>query len=285
MRDDFAVFILTHGRAGNIKTLKALEDGRYSGKYYIVIDNEDDQAERYYELYGDKVVMFDKLAISKRFDTADTFQDRRTIVYARNACFDIAESLGIKYFLELDDDYTGFFYRWPKGKSLVSQKCLQLDALFEQMIKWLDDTGALTVAFAQAGDFIGGLAGGNYHKKVLRKAMNTFFCKTENRFDFVGRINEDVNTYTTLGNTGKLIMTMTDVAIVQMQTQKNKGGMSTVYLDSGTYLKSFYTVMFSPQCTTVHMMGDKHMRMHHRVDWDRCAPKIINERYKKGATK
>lgn len=281
MRDDFAVFILTHGRAGNIKTLKALEDGRYSGKYYIVIDNEDETADKYYELYGDRVVMFDKLEISKRFDTADTFQDRRTIVYARNACFDIAEKLGIKYFLELDDDYTGFYYRWPKKKSLVSQKCLQLDRLFESMIQWLDDTGALTVAFAQAGDFIGGVNSSTYHKKVLRKAMNTFFCKTENRFDFVGRINEDVNTYTTLGNTGKLIMTMTDVAIVQMQTQKNHGGMSTVYLDSGTYLKSFYTVMFSPQCTTVGMMGDKHMRMHHRIDWDRCAPKIISEKHKK----
>lgn len=43
--NDFAVFILSHGRAGNIKTLKALENGNYSGKWYIVIDNEDDQAE------------------------------------------------------------------------------------------------------------------------------------------------------------------------------------------------------------------------------------------------
>ena len=28
-------------------------------------------------------------------------------------------------------------------------------------------------------------------------------------------------------------------------------------------------------------MGDKHMRMHHRVEWDCCTPKILNQRWKK----
>lgn len=31
----------------------------------------------------------------------------------------------------------------------------------------------------------------------------------------------------------------------------------------------------------VDAMGDKHMRMHHRVNWDCCTPKILNERWKK----
>ena len=29
----------------------------------------------------------------------------RAIVYARNACFDLAKDLGITYFIQLDDDY------------------------------------------------------------------------------------------------------------------------------------------------------------------------------------
>ena len=41
MRNDFAVLILSHGRPNNIKTIKALENANYTGKYYIVIDNED----------------------------------------------------------------------------------------------------------------------------------------------------------------------------------------------------------------------------------------------------
>ena len=44
MRNDFAILILTHGRPDNIKTLSSLKRAGYTGKYYIVIDNEDEKA-------------------------------------------------------------------------------------------------------------------------------------------------------------------------------------------------------------------------------------------------
>ncbi len=281
MRDDFAVFILTHGRADNVVTARTLAVQGYTGKTYIVIDNEDDQEAKYREIYGDKVLKFDKLAVSKTFDTMDISDDRRTIVYARNACFDLAESVGVKYFLELDDDYQMFEHRWIEHEKLMTKKFSCLDAVFEAMVDFLIDSGADTVAFAQGGDFIGGKNGGAYNKKILRKAMNTFFCSTEKRFKFLGRINEDVNTYTRLGSIGWLGLTVTDADIVQKQTQKNSGGMSGVYIDSGTFVKSFYTVMGMPSCVQVSMMGDKHKRMHHSVSWDYCVPKILDERYRK----
>ena len=45
MRNDFAVFILSHGRANNLITLKTLDKIGYTGKTYIIIDNEDEQEE------------------------------------------------------------------------------------------------------------------------------------------------------------------------------------------------------------------------------------------------
>ena len=51
--DEFAVFILTHGRAKNVITAKTLHELGYTGKYYIVIDDEDDQEEEYRKIYGD----------------------------------------------------------------------------------------------------------------------------------------------------------------------------------------------------------------------------------------
>lgn len=255
MCDDFAVFILSHGRANNIKTIQALEKGNYTGKYYIVIDNEDSTSNEYIKKYANKVIIFDKLNISKTFDTADNFKDRKTIVYARNACFDIAKKLGIKYFLELDDDYTVFEYRKVINNTLAHINCLQLDRLFKLMIDFLEKTNALTVAIAQGGDFLGGENSTIYREKLTRKAMNTFFCKTENKFDFVGRINEDVNTYTMLANKGKLLFTIADANIQQLQTQSNSGGMTDTYLDSGTYVKSFYSVIFSPQAVRIGKMG------------------------------
>lgn len=280
--NDFAVFILSHGRASNIKTLKTLEKGNYRGKWYIVIDNEDDQEEEYRKRYGNHVLQFDKLSVSKTFDTGDTEENRRTIVYARNACFMLAKQVGVRYFLELDDDYTSFEYRWIEGKKLKVKKIKQLDRLFTDMVDFLKDTGALTVAFAQGGDYIGGAKGKNASKPVLRKAMNTFFCDVEKPFQFVGRINEDVNTYTKLGQEGKLILTVTAASIVQTQTQKSAGGMSGVYVDGGTYMKSFYSVMYSPSCVTVAEMGDMHRRIHHHINWRNCTPCILNESYKKG---
>lgn len=282
MRNDFCVFILTHGRPNNVYTVNSLKQANYTGRVIFVVDNEDDTVEEYKNNFGEEnVYVFDKLAISKTFDTADTFDDRRTIVYARNACFNIARELGYNYFLELDDDYTSFEYRYQKDNKLLVKKVKDLDSIIAAMIDFLEKTNALTVAFAQGGDFIGGVKNGNYNKKVLRKAMNTFFCKTEKRFDFVGRINEDVNTYTSLGNRGNLLLTITDVSITQKATQSNKRGMTDVYLNGGTYLKSFYSVIFSPQCVKVAIMGDRHKRIHHNVDWDKCCPKILNECYKK----
>lgn len=87
MRDDFAVFILSHGRPDNIVTLDQLKRA-YTGKWYIVIDNEDKTANEYYARYGDRVIMFDKLAKAQEIDAGDNFNERRAIVYARHACFD-----------------------------------------------------------------------------------------------------------------------------------------------------------------------------------------------------
>lgn len=280
----FVVFILSHGRAGNIKTLKTLKRAGYTGKVIIVIDNEDAQENEYKRIYGEtNVYVFDKLDISRRYDTMDNFEERRTIFYARNACFEIAKELGYEYFLELDDDYTHIAFKIVHDEKFKSIQTNNADKLFDCMLDFLDVSGACTVAFAQGGDFIGGKDNKRYSDKILRKAMNSFFCKTDRAFKFIGRVNEDVNTYCLLGTQGNLLLTYTDVVIEQIQTQKQKGGMSEQYLDSGTYLKSFYTVICCPSCVTISMMGGnkKNMRLHHMVRWNNCTPKILNEKYKK----
>lgn len=279
--NNFAIFILSHGRPDNIKTLNTLKKCNYTGKWYIVCDNEDNQLEKYIKKYKDKVLVFDKLKKSKEFDTMDTFKDRRTVVYARNACLDFARELGLKYYLELDDDYSEFAFRYKEGRKMKSKLCTNLDKLIEITIKFLNDTNALTVAYAQGGDFIGGTENGNLEKGLGRKCMNTFFCKTENNLQFVGRVNEDVNTYTQLGMKGELLFTIYKVAIGQSETQKSKGGMTEQYLDAGTYVKSFYSIIGVPSAVKIAIMNSKHPRIHHKVLWNNCVPKIISENYKK----
>ena len=277
----FCVFILSHGRPDNIHTLKALANSNYNGDYYIVVDDEDRTLSDYESLYGDKVKIFNKSTVARTFDAYDMSDNMNTVVYARNACFDIAESLGYDYFLELDDDYVRFEYRWAEGQKLMTQRVEDLDAIIDEMLDFLDTTGALTVAFAQGGDFIGGVGSANFKKGCMRKAMNTFFCKTANRFNFVGRINEDVNTYCTFGSRGHLLLSIAAIDIIQVPTQQNAGGMSGVYLDGGTYMKSFYSVMSNPNFVSIQAMGPSHKRLHHIVDWETAVPKIISDKFKK----
>ena len=285
MRDDFAVFILTHGRADKVVTLKrVLQAGKYTGKWYMILDNEDDQADAYIKKYGrEHVVIFDKQAVDDWTDTADNFHEHRAIIYARNQSFYIAQELGLKYFLMLDDDYTGLDHRYIESGKLKAKRVVQLDRLFEDMIRFLEDSNALTIAFCQAGDFIGGADGKRFKEKVVRKAMNSFFCRADRPFQFVGTMNEDVTMYTTLGSRGELIMSITDCAIIQKATQSTRGGMSEAYADGGTFLKSFYTVMSMPSAVRVEMLNSAHKRIHHKINWTCCVPKILNEKYRKGA--
>jgi len=283
MRNDFAIFILTHGRPDSIYTLNTLEKANYSGKYYIIIDDEDDSADKYFKKYGDKVIQFNKEKYNKIIDNADNFNDKRAIIYARVACFDIAKELGLNYFLELDDDYTRFSYRFNKYGEFKWEDEIYLNKIINHMIEYLESSGASTIAFAQCGDFIGGEQGdmGNAIK-IKRKAMNTFFLKTDRRFKFLGRLNEDVSTYVRLGQLGKLFITINTIAINQKQTQQIKGGMSEHYKESGTYVKSFYTILFSPSSVKIALMGNKAMRLHHKINWRYTVPKILDESLKKG---
>lgn len=279
---NFAAFILTHGRPNKVKTYNTLKKCGYTGKIYIVIDNEDDTANEYIEKYKGEVVMFDKLAISKTFDTGDNFTDRRSIVYARNACFQIAKELGVKYFIQLDDDYDRFAYKFNRDLVYDDKNILNLDKIFDLMLNFLLSTPTLTIAMAQNGDFIGGKNSGFATKLgIKRKAMNTFICKTDNPIPFVGRINEDVNTYTNGGSRGLLFITIPNVSINQAQTQSSKGGMTELYKDNGTYLKSFYSVMYQPSSVKIGLMGDKYKRLHHAINWNCTAPKIISESVRK----
>jgi len=283
MLDDFAVFILSHGRPDKVFTYKELLRGGYSGRIYIVIDNEDKTAEEYRKKYGEIVITFDKAKIAETFDEGDNFQDRRAVIYARNACFDIARDLGIKYFMQLDDDYYEIRYQFNARNEYANfSLCLDLDNIFLSLLSFYKSIKCVTVAISQTGDFIGG-ALGSYGKKLVlhRKAMNTFIFSADSDFRFFGRINEDVNGYTAHQNKGNLFFTVPNLAIDQKTTQKNSGGMSEMYLDSGTYIKSFYSVMYLPSAVKVGMMGESHRRLHHSIKWDNAVPAIISEQYRK----
>lgn len=280
---DYTVFIISNNRPNKVYTDTMLNKYNYTGTSYIVLDNEDKSINEYIEKFGEhRIKVFDKKAIADKTDEGNNFDNRRTTTHARNACFDIAESLGYKYFLVLDDDYTVFRYRYI-DQYITKGYVQNLDNLFTKTFEYYKNNKFLSIAFAQGGDFIGGESCGLLKNYLFnsRKCMNSFFCSTDRRFWFLGQLNEDVNTYVTYGNRGDLFMTIPFVGLEQKATQLTAGGMTDAYIKYGTYVKSFTTVMMQPSSVFVAMMGFTKNRLHHRVIQRHTTPMIIKEAYKK----
>lgn len=279
-----AIFILSHGRPDNVITYKTLRHQGYTGKIFIIVDDEDKTLNEYKKKYNDEVVVFSKNEYEGKFDLMDNFKNNKVIVYARNACYDIARKLELDYFFEYEDDYTQFQYRFIENDSLRGKQIKNLDEVLDAIINCLDETGATTIAFAQGGDFIGG-AGSFKNNTFKRKAMNSFVFKVnknpEDDTIFIGRMNDDVNTYLTQGKIGKLFFQITKISLVQLATQSNSGGNTEAYKAFGTYVKSFYSVIAAPNCCKIDLMGRTDKRIHHRINWKNAVPKILDEKFRK----
>jgi hypothetical protein len=285
--ESFCVFIISHGRADNVITKRTLKRSGYTGPLFIVIDNEDEQAEKYKANFGVKnVIIFDKLKYAQMVDSCDNFQNRRTTTHARNACFDLAKERGFEYFLVMDDDYTDFRYSFDRKGEFVRKRAVSaMNDVMRAFVGFMDaDDRIATICMIQGGDMMGGGECTNFKNKIFpfskRKAMNSFFCKTSRRFWFFSRLNEDVNTYLKIGSCGMLFMTIPDFNLNQKQTQGNAGGMSDAYIASGTYVKSFYTVMICPSFAKVTITPSM-QRLHHKISWNNAVPKIMDECHKK----
>lgn len=286
-KDDFAVFILTHGRPDKVLTFNTLRKQGYTGKIFLIVDDGDKTLKKYREAFGEQVLVFSKKEIEKTFDTGDNFKNRQVIVYARNACFEIAEKIGLRYFIQMDDDYYGFQYRFNgKFESKIRMVKTGLDGIFQAVFNFYKTTSAKSICLGQGGDYIGGTVSTTVDMvKTKRKAMNSFFCDVQRPFKFHGRINEDVITYSYLQSQGNLFFTILQVSLSQLQSQSNKSGMSDIYKEGGTYVKSFYAVMFCPSAVKVYWFEDGHGqvggRLHHFVRYENCCPMVVSERFKK----
>ena len=277
---DYAVIIPTHGRYDRVFTIDSLRKSGYTGDIYLLCDDEDKQLDQYKEKYGDKVIVFSKDEYIGKFDKMDNFGNKACVVYARNAIWDAAKKIGLKFFIVADDDYTMYRFRIDNKQCYRTNiQIKNIDAVFNAYFDFLKISNIDTVCFAQDGDYIGGFSNskisGGY--KPYRKMMNLYFFNVDRPLEFKGTINEDLTSSVTEGVLGKKILTCMMTSLLQKETQSNLGGLTEIYLELGTYVKSFYSVMAAPSCVKVALMGDKQMRLHHAVTWKNAVPKIIRE--------
>lgn len=284
MSNEILAIILTNGRPNAVHTYNTLRKHGYSGPICLMVDDLDPTKEEYLIKYGAEVYIFNKRQYYDDCDSGDNSGDMRASLYARNASFDCATQRGFKYFIQLDDDYVQFYFKFDTKLDFFnpSYPIKSLDKIFEQLLIFYKATPLKSLAIAQGGDFIGGPEGQLGDAiQVKRKAMNFWLCSIERRFKFMMRMNDDVTTALELGKRGGLFFTLNQIALDQIPTQQAAGGMTDAYKDSGTYVKSFFTLMACPSSVEIRMMGTVHRRLHHFTNWNRSVPKIIPESFRK----
>lgn len=283
MRNDFVITILCHCRPYDTTTVKSLRDCGYTGDIILVLDDEDETIPLYRENFPECTIeIFSKDELLKTTDIMNSNVSKSCGVYARNACFDIAKKHGYKYFCEMDDDFLIFPYRYIENDKLYRQNASNLDEVFEAYLEFLECSPHIeAVAFAEPGDFVGGIGSNLNKKKYLRKCMGSWMMRTDSEVRFQGLMNDDCNLYYLNGHKGRVFLTFPFMMIDTPPTQAVKGGMTELYNSTGTYTKTFYSVMLCPSFVKVSMYGDRHYRIHHQTKWDNATPKIISGVYKK----
>jgi hypothetical protein len=279
--NNFAIFIMVHGRPEKAWTYNSLRKHGYTGKIYLVADDLDPTRDDYKEIYGDELLIFNKKQAAKKMDAGDNTGDLRSTLFSANTIFDLAKENNIKYFFIMCDDYTTFGHNFNTKYEIDRHNIKDLDKVFTGMVEFYKKTPTKTIALSQGGDFMGGAASTSFKLELKRKAMNSFLCSTERPFKFIGRLNEDVTTYVNLGSKGDLFFTLTNIRLTQTAHQQEQSGLTDVYLDNGTYTKSFMSIIYNPSCIKISSLGHKHKRIHHKITWNNAVPKILNEKTKK----
>ena len=278
----YAIFILTNGRPDNQITFNTLQKLGVSAPIFLLVDDEDETRNEYIKKYGNIVLTFSKSKTN--VDTFDNFRGNKAILWARNAVYDMSKTIGFDHFVMLDDDYSDFEYRYIKDFKMKEIKPKNtVNLCFESFFKFLDYTPNLgCVCFSQGGDFCGGVQNNAVANGYRRKAMNCFFCRTDRRIEFSGRLNEDVTSYTLNASRGIGMITVFKAMVRQLKTQSIGGGITELYNAVGTYQKTFYSLIAMPSAISISSFGFGHStRIHHNVSFDHACPCFISDKFKK----
>lgn len=282
MRDDFAIFILTHGRPNNQRTLETIRREGYTGKVYLVVDDLDKTFGEYKHLY-DNVIVFDKMKYVDKTDCGLSEPKINFAVFARNAIEDIAKDMGYKFFGMFDDDLERLRFRYEEDNHLMSVEISDLDSVIDAVIEYMEDCNIATTSFAPVPVFIGGLTRlrqRNLDNGKLRECFNVVFRNSS--FDVTWGLNmhEDRITSMMCGRKGQIWQML---LFIQMDLGelfgKEEGGNSSVYREMDKFQQVFFPTLVFPDSIYVSYYNNHFTPR--VIGEDNICNKIVSGGYKK----
>ena len=292
MRNDFAIFILSHGSPNECLTEQVLNNLGNTNKYYLIVDNEDSKLDEYKFKYLTNLLIFDKQYYVSKADTMYCSNNipKNTPLYARMASEDFAKKLNLSYFCLMDDDVQSLKIRYPNEhlKNLPTYKISDFDKLVDISIDYLYNTNSYSVSFSSQNLFIGGYSAFN-NISERRLCFNIFIRNTSKPFEWRTVWYDDFNTCMLLNKVGKLTL---NIPFIQSNckpqgsskqlnsTLKGNSGMVLQYKQSTAFNRALYCVIVSPSCVKVKDTTNNG-NYWPSVSKNNAFPKIISSRYKK----
>lgn len=283
MRNDFAVFIITHGRPDKQFTYKALRECGYSGKIYFVIDDTDTTIQEYINNFGvDNILVFDKnyYINSDRFDNGTNEGIFACATYARRAVEDIAKCIGLKFFCMADDDITKFVIRYNFNGTLKRIKLIDIDSVFDTYLDFFADKPIGCIGFSNPSIF--------FDKDLklrveglLDLPLNLFIRKTTSITMWSCWYGEDDIAAINANKTGSLWLNIPYV--MREITNLGTGAMCEIYASKSSYLRTFAKFRYNPSdfYITLNVKGQLSGQYVLRKASKSMFPKIISDRYKR----
>ena len=246
--NECAIFILSNGRPDKVKTYDYLKTS-FSGDVYILCDDQDETLPAYKDKFGSKVIVFDKDEWVKKSDPMDNFNSKKSVLYARNAVFEIAAAMGYRYFAMADDDIKDLQFRYEQDGKLLAKPVSNLDKVIDYIVQLMSATAISYFSFGTDKNFIGGVQNRNFQKKVIDKVYNFIICKSGQQHSYKGIMNEDEIHNVISLSTGVLLKSLTAIQIVMEPVGKGEtGGNSETYKENGyySYTRNFYPIIACP---------------------------------------
>ena len=246
--NECAIFILSNGRPDKVKTYDYLK-ASFSGDVYILCDDQDETLPDYKNKFGSKVIVFDKDEWVKKSDPMDNFNSKKSVLYARNAVFEIAAAMGYRYFAMADDDIKDLQFRYEQDGKLLAKPVSNLDKVIDYIVQLMNTTAISYFSFGTDKNFIGGVQNRNFQKKVIDKVYNFIICKSGQQHSYKGIMNEDEIHNVISLSTGVLLKSLTAIQIVMEPVGKGEtGGNSETYKENGyySYTRNFYPIISCP---------------------------------------
>lgn len=256
-----AIFICTHGRPDKQITLKALRDSGYTGKIYLVLDNEDESLAQYHSNLGmcDDFIFFDKQGIIDMTNTTSYPPNRKTILYAKNACEIMAKRHNLDCFAMCDDDIPGFRYRYIENGSCKSLKITQnMDDIINAYMQFILSTDIVATSFGMAQFYFAGENCFSPESMLKWRVPYTFvFRNARHKVDWVSDYGEDITTAIECANQGKFMMASPFVQMNLSPMGVGDGGMVELHKD--TFKLAEYGHVWHPTSEQIRYYKDHWM--------------------------